>query len=65
MMKFIQAKVENDESPEYDNKLWGGYIIIPYKIEFWQGKEFRIHDRQVFYLENGVQELEKLSKVCL
>ena len=60
MMKFIESKVELGESPEYDHEFWGGYIIIPYKMEFWQGKEFRIHDRQVFYLEGGVENLEKL-----
>lgn len=27
---------------------WGGYQVMPYKIEFWQGRSNRLHDRIVF-----------------
>lgn len=27
---------------------WGGYLVIPDKIEFWEGKANRFHKRQVF-----------------
>ncbi|WP_185871621.1 pyridoxamine 5'-phosphate oxidase [Blattabacterium cuenoti] len=30
---------------------WGGYIIKPYKMEFWQGQPNRLHDRLVYFLE--------------
>ncbi|WP_185862440.1 pyridoxamine 5'-phosphate oxidase [Blattabacterium cuenoti] len=29
---------------------WGGYIIKPYKMEFWQGQPHRLHDRLVYSL---------------
>ena len=27
---------------------WGGYRVIPYNIEFWQGRSSRMHDRLLF-----------------
>ncbi|MBL7718066.1 MAG: pyridoxamine 5'-phosphate oxidase [Flavipsychrobacter sp.] len=32
---------------------WGGYRIIPHRIEFWQGRSSRMHDRILFVYEEG------------
>ncbi|KAI2617562.1 pyridoxamine 5'-phosphate oxidase [Hypomontagnella submonticulosa] len=54
---------ENIPVPDF----WGGLRIIPESVEFWQGRQNRLHDRFVYdrksATENGVHEwsLERLS----
>ena len=46
----IRRKFVKGEVPFPD--FWGGYIIKPVKIEFWQGGQDRLHDRFVYELQN-------------
>lgn len=41
---------------------WGGYVVKPVLIEFWQGRPSRLHDRiQYSRLENGSWKIERLA----
>lgn len=41
---------------------WGGYRVLPYSIEFWQGRRSRLHDRLLFTREpNGSWSLTRLA----
>jgi len=41
---------------------WGGYIVKPVIIEFWQGRPNRLHDRiQYSLIENGSWKIERLA----
>jgi len=55
----LEKKYNGKEIPRPDH--WGGFIIVPTTIEFWQGHEGRIHDRLKFYKENSEWKLVRLS----
>jgi pyridoxamine 5'-phosphate oxidase len=41
---------------------WGGYIVKPYAIEFWQGRSNRLHDRLKYRLQPGGDwKIERLA----
>ena len=41
---------------------WGGYRVAPYSIEFWQGRQNRLHDRLRYRLTaEGAWQIERLS----
>ena len=41
---------------------WGGYILKPIRIEFWQGGEDRLHDRFSYELqEDGSWQIKRLA----
>lgn len=62
----LEAKVAHFEKQfeEQDVPLpdwWGGYRLVPEQIEFWQGGQFRLHDRLVYTLMDGVWEISRLN----
>lgn len=40
---------------------WGGYRLLPERIEFWQGRPSRLHDRILYELVDGVWKISRLS----
>lgn len=47
----------NVPMPDY----WGGYIVQPVSIEFWQGRRSRLHDRIKYSYENKNWTIKRLA----
>ena len=63
---IIEAKLEALEI-EYAEKdvprpeHWGGYVVKPQCIEFWQGRPNRLHDRIRYQLQGNFWNIERLA----
>ena len=55
----MKKKFENKDIPLPD--FWGGYRLVPNSIEFWQGRESRLHDRIIYERENDGWSTSRLS----
>ena len=59
-LRGLEAEYEEREVPR--PPFWGGYRVEPEVIEFWQGRENRLHDRLVYRRsDNGEWGRERLQ----
>jgi pyridoxamine 5'-phosphate oxidase len=68
---IASRKVLDDRVPELEETFpgediplpayWGGFRVAPERIEFWQGRENRLHDRIRYVWEEGSWRIERLS----
>lgn len=59
-VSVLKEKFGRGDIPMPD--FWGGYRVIPDRIEFWQGGEHRIHDRFLYRRQDadswGIEQLQ-------
>jgi pyridoxamine 5'-phosphate oxidase len=49
----------DDEVPRPE--FWGGFLVRPQRIEFWQGQAARLHDRFVYTRTEDAWEIQRLA----
>jgi pyridoxamine 5'-phosphate oxidase len=58
---LLEELGENDPvRPEH----WGGYLVRPFAIEFWQGRENRMHDRFLYTRKTGDEDGWRIERLA-
>jgi len=55
----LEKRYEGKEIPLPPH--WGGYRIFPTRVEFWQGRENRLHDRFQYLFQDGEWLIQRLA----
>jgi pyridoxamine 5'-phosphate oxidase len=55
----LEKKYEGLEVPR--PRYWTGYVLSPESVEFWTQREFRLHDRFLYTLEDGTWIRQRLN----
>lgn len=55
----LENKFKGKDIPRPD--FWGGFIVVPERIEFWQGRHGRLHDRLLYTRKNNLWKIERLA----
>lgn len=61
MDKYDELLKKSNHKPLPCPEFWGGYIVKPVTIEFWQGREHRLHDRFLYSNANSIWSIVQLS----
>ncbi|MBA0885005.1 pyridoxamine 5'-phosphate oxidase [Flavobacterium undicola] len=59
-LKQLESEFESMLIPR--PKHWGGYLVVPFEVEFWQGRANRLHDRIRYTIQKDYSwKVERLS----
>jgi pyridoxamine 5'-phosphate oxidase len=58
--RYLKLKAQYAGHPIPRPEYWGGYRILPARIEFWNSRAHRMHDRVVYEREGDGWRMERL-----
>ena len=59
--KLAALEIQYQGNPVPRPTHWGGYVVTPTSIEFWQGRPNRLHDRLLYKRESSAWTITRLS----
>lgn len=59
--RFLEVEQRFKDGFVHCPPFWGGFRVKPERIEFWQGRENRLHDRILYTLNNGAWRISRLA----
>ncbi|MBB1318996.1 pyridoxamine 5'-phosphate oxidase [Shewanella sp. SR43-4] len=59
--KFAEMKAKFAQGEVPLPKFWGGYLVRPASVEFWQGGEHRLHDRFIYTKTDADWNIDRLA----
>ena len=60
--QFEELSKKNENTKILRPNYWGGYVVKPVSVEFWQGRPSRLHDRlQYNLIDDGSWTIERLA----
>jgi pyridoxamine 5'-phosphate oxidase len=51
--RIADVERQFDGKPVVRPPHWGGFVLVPERIEFWYGADFRLHERQAYERDAG------------
>jgi pyridoxamine 5'-phosphate oxidase len=58
---FNKLMAEQGQQAVMRPKHWGGFMVIPHEMEFWQGRDTRLHDRIHYFKKNENWVYQRLA----
>lgn len=56
---YFTDKFKDQEIPRPPH--WGGYIVVPHKFEYWQGRPSRLHDRLIYTKQDFSWKISRVA----